>query len=57
MARNYDHLPMVGVCSGGTSEAELRDAGAAEVFSDFQGLLERMDGSAQGLRLGRPQDP
>ncbi|WP_306418793.1 hypothetical protein [Arthrobacter psychrolactophilus] len=39
-------LPMIGVCSGGTSAAELRDAGSAEVYQDVQELLENVPGTA-----------
>ncbi len=39
-------LPMIGVCSGGTSEAELFDAGALEVYSDVQELLANVETSA-----------
>lgn len=32
-------IPTIGLASGGTSEAELRDAGAVEVYKDIQALL------------------
>ncbi|MGP9501148.1 HAD family hydrolase [Specibacter sp. AOP5-B1-6] len=46
-------LPMIGVCSGGTSEADLRGAGAVEVHSDVQELLEHVDASVLGQLLQR----
>lgn len=33
-------IPTIGIASGGTSEAELREAGAVEVYKDVQALLE-----------------
>ena len=36
----------IGVRSGGVSEQELRDAGAAEVYDDVRQLLEQLDASA-----------
>jgi HAD superfamily hydrolase (TIGR01509 family) len=44
-------IPCVAVTSGGISEAELREAGAVEVYADVAELLERFDDS----RLGRLQ--
>lgn len=38
-------IRFVGVLSGGVSAAELRDAGAVEVYRDVADLLERFDGS------------
>jgi HAD superfamily hydrolase (TIGR01509 family) len=38
-------VPCVGVLSGGTSEAELRDAGAVAVYADTAALLADLDGS------------
>ncbi|RAN70763.1 HAD family hydrolase [Bacillus sp. SRB_336] len=46
-------LAMVGVCSGGTSEAELRDAGAREVHRDVQALLDGLDASELGRLISR----
>ena len=39
-------IPTIAVLSGGTSEAELRDAGAVEVYADVAELLASFDGSA-----------
>lgn len=36
-------LPCIGLCSGGISRAELRDAGAAPIFADPQDLLDHLD--------------
>ncbi|MEC5197861.1 phosphoglycolate phosphatase-like HAD superfamily hydrolase [Arthrobacter sp. PL16] len=36
-------IPTIGLASGGTSEAELRDAGAVEVYKDIRALLEAFD--------------
>lgn len=36
-------LPCIGVCSGGISEAELRDAGAVEVYHDVADLAGHLD--------------
>lgn len=47
-------IPTVGLTCGGTSEAELRDAGAAEVFKDAEALLAEFDASAVG-RLARAE--
>ncbi len=41
----------VGVLSGGTSEAELLEAGAVEVHADVAALLEALDRSAVGRLL------
>jgi HAD superfamily hydrolase (TIGR01509 family) len=38
-------IPCLGVLSGGVSEAELRDAGAIEVYRDVAQLLEILDDS------------
>ncbi|HEY8590859.1 MAG TPA: HAD family hydrolase [Naasia sp.] len=43
-------VPTIGVLSGGFGEAELRDAGAAEVYDDVAALLEALDASAIGRR-------
>ena len=45
-------LPCVAVTSGGISEAELREAGAAEVYADPATLLEHVEESIVG-RLAR----
>ncbi|WDF32552.1 HAD family hydrolase [Arthrobacter agilis] len=39
-------IPTIGLASGGTSEAELRDAGAVEVYKDIRVLLEAFDDGA-----------
>jgi HAD superfamily hydrolase (TIGR01509 family) len=39
-------IPTIGLASGGTSEAELRDAGAVEVYKDIRALLEAFDDGA-----------
>jgi phosphoglycolate phosphatase-like HAD superfamily hydrolase len=36
-------IPTIGVTTGGTSEAELREAGAAEVYKDVLALLKAFD--------------
>ncbi|MDQ0735688.1 HAD family hydrolase [Arthrobacter agilis] len=36
-------ITTVGLASGGTSEAELRDAGAVEVYKDIRALLDAFD--------------
>ncbi len=38
-------VPCIGLECGGTSEAELRDTGAAEVYRDPRDLLDRWSGS------------
>jgi HAD superfamily hydrolase (TIGR01509 family) len=45
-------IPCVAVTSGGISEAELREAGAVEVYADVADLLEHFDDSI----LGRQAD-
>ncbi len=50
-ARNAD-LPSIALTCGGISAAELRDAGADEVYADPAELLERFDDSL----LGRAAD-
>lgn len=45
-------MPCVAVTCGGISEAELREAGAVEVYSDPADLLDRFDQSLLG-RLAR----
>jgi phosphoglycolate phosphatase-like HAD superfamily hydrolase len=46
-------VPCIGLLSGGISEAELRDAGAAETYAGPAALLEKLEGSAIGhLRAG-----
>ncbi|MBM6622217.1 HAD family hydrolase [Micrococcaceae bacterium RIT802] len=44
-------MPVVGVRSGGTSAAELRDAGAVETYAHVADLLHQLDGSALGNLL------
>lgn len=46
-------LPMIGLTSGGTSAAELHEAGATEVYSNIGGLLEDLDSSALGQLVAR----
>jgi phosphoglycolate phosphatase-like HAD superfamily hydrolase len=41
-------LPFVGVTCGGTSEGELRSAGAVEVWRDPAQLVERFDDAVLG---------
>ena len=45
-------LPCLAVTSGGISEAELRDAGAAEVYADPADLLDRFASSLLGRLAG-----
>lgn len=49
-------LPMIGVSSGGTSVAELDAAGAMEVHSDVQKLLEDLGSSALGQLIARARE-
>lgn len=51
-ARALD-IPAIGLTCGGTSEAELRDAGAVEIYASPQELLENFNGSAIGALAGR----
>lgn len=44
-------VPCVGVLSGGTSEAELRDAGAVAVVEDVAALLRDLDATPVGALL------
>jgi HAD superfamily hydrolase (TIGR01509 family) len=44
---------VVGVLTGGISEAELREAGAVEVYKDAAELCERFDSSALGALARR----
>ncbi len=44
-------VPCVGVCSGGWSEQELRDAGAVDAYEDVAALLARLDDSFLGQRM------
>ena len=46
-------MPAIGVTCGGTSAAELRDAGAAEVFDGPREILENLQHSAIGRLLTR----
>jgi HAD superfamily hydrolase (TIGR01509 family) len=41
-------MPTIGLTSGGTSEAELRDAGAVEIYASPRELLENLGSSAIG---------
>jgi HAD superfamily hydrolase (TIGR01509 family) len=47
-AATHAGLPCLAVTSGGISEAELREAGAAEVYVDPADLLARFDASLLG---------
>ncbi|HSE09918.1 MAG TPA: HAD family hydrolase [Nocardioidaceae bacterium] len=44
-------VPCIGLTCGGVSEAELREAGAAEVYADPADLLEQLDESPLGRLL------
>lgn len=44
-------LPVIGVCSGGTGAAELRDAGATETYTNVAELLDQLGASALGRLL------
>ncbi|WP_426226597.1 HAD family hydrolase [Pseudarthrobacter sp. DSP2-3-2b1] len=46
-------VPAIGVTCGGTSAAELREAGAAEVFAGPREILENLEGSAIGALLAQ----
>lgn len=46
-------MPAIGLTCGGTSEAELRDAGAAEVYENPRALLDNLAGSAIGRLAAR----
>jgi HAD superfamily hydrolase (TIGR01509 family) len=46
-------IPCLGVTCGGTSEAELREAGAVEVYADPEDLLARFDASPLAKLAGR----
>ncbi|WP_284987438.1 HAD family hydrolase [Arthrobacter sp. fls2-241-R2A-172] len=46
-------VPVVALTCGGISEAELRDAGAAEVYDNPQQLLEHLETSLIGKLSGR----
>ena len=45
-------MPAIGLTCGGTTAAELRDAGAAEVYSGPRDLLDNLQSSAIGRLLG-----
>ena len=45
-------VPCVGLACGGISEAELREAGAVEVYADPADLLENLDESILGRLVG-----
>jgi HAD superfamily hydrolase (TIGR01509 family) len=51
VASGRSGIPCVCVTSGGISEAELRDAGAAAVYRDCAELLEHLDESPIGALL------
>lgn len=46
-------IPTIGLLCGGTSEAELRDAGAEEIFDGPRELLEKLEHSIIGHLIGR----
>ena len=46
-------IPAIGLTCGGTSEAELRDAGAVEVYETPRALLEQLKDSAIGRLAAR----
>jgi HAD superfamily hydrolase (TIGR01509 family) len=48
-------IPAIGLTCGGTSEAELRDAGAVEVYKNPRALLENLGTSAIGELNARLQ--
>jgi HAD superfamily hydrolase (TIGR01509 family) len=48
-------IPAIGLTSGGTSEAELRDAGAVEVYESPRALLENLGASTIGKLSARLQ--
>lgn len=47
-------IPAIGVTCGGVSAAELREAGAAEVYEGPQDLLQNLTPSAIGRLIARP---
>ena len=53
LAANKLGIPTIGVTCGGTSEAELRAAGAVEVYEGPGELLDGLRDSAIGRLLGR----
>lgn len=48
-------IPAIGLTCGGTSEAELRDAGAVEIYATPRALLENLGTSAIGKLNARLQ--
>jgi len=46
-------IPAIGLSCGGTSEAELREAGAVEVYESPRALLDNLAGSAIGRLAAR----
>ena len=46
-------IPTIGLLCGGTSEAELRDAGAKEIFEDPRDLLDNLHTSELGKLISR----
>jgi phosphoglycolate phosphatase-like HAD superfamily hydrolase len=51
MAASTLGMPTIAFTCGGTSEAELRDAGAAEVYAGPRDLLDNLGRSAIGKLL------
>jgi HAD superfamily hydrolase (TIGR01509 family) len=54
MAAGALGIPAIGVTCGGVSAAELREAGAAEVYDGPQDLLHNLTSSAIGRLLAKP---
>ena len=50
-------IPAIGVTCGGTSAAELREAGAAEVYDGPRDILENLQASAIGRLLTLESNP
>ncbi|WP_307807468.1 HAD family hydrolase [Naasia sp. SYSU D00948] len=54
LAANAAGMRTIGVLSGGVSEAELREAGAVEVYDDVADLLARLGDSVIGQQVRKP---
>jgi HAD superfamily hydrolase (TIGR01509 family) len=52
LAANRAGIPCIGVTCGGTSAAELRDAGALETWDDPEALRDNLERSAIGKLIG-----
>jgi phosphoglycolate phosphatase-like HAD superfamily hydrolase len=46
-------IPVIGLTCGGTGEAELRDAGAVEIYANPRALLENLAASEIGKLSAR----